>query len=111
MSARFLSEGFFPCHFVTMANKVYIGQQFDDFSAFESAISHQQNNENVQFFKRDSRSLEAAKGVSNKTFNPRIKYYDVTYHCIPGGMNFKPRGTGKKQTRYLSIYLPREGIV
>ena len=37
---------------------------------------------------RDSRSLEAAKGVTNKTFNPRIKYYDVTYHCIRGGKNF-----------------------
>ena len=105
MSARFLNERFFPCHFVTMAHKVHIGQQFDDFSAFESAISQYQNNENVQFFKRDSRSLEAAKGrVSNKTFNPRIKYYEVTYHCIRGGKNFKPRGTGKKETRYLSIY-------
>ena len=40
MSAKFLSEGFFPCHFVTMAHKVHIGQQFDDFSAFESAISN-----------------------------------------------------------------------
>ena len=57
----------------------------------------------MQFFKRDSRSLEAAKGVSNKTF----KYYEVTYHCIRGGKNFKPRGTGKKETRYLSIYLGR----
>ena len=52
---------------------------------------------------RDSHFLEAAKGVSNKTFNPRIKYYDVTYRCIRGGKNFKPRGTGKKETRYLSI--------
>ena len=39
----------------SMAHKVHIGQQFDDFSAFESAISQYQNNENVQFFKRDSR--------------------------------------------------------
>ena len=61
----------------------------------------------MQFFKRDSRSLEAAKGVSNKAFNPRIKYYDVTYHCIRGGKNFKPRGTGKKETRYLFISLGR----
>ena len=60
----------------------------------------------MQFFKRDPGSLKAAKGVSNKTFNPRIKYYDVTYHCIRGGKNFKPRGTGKKEMR-LSIYLGR----
>ena len=106
MSGRFSSEGFFPRHFVTMAHKVYIVQQFDDFSAFESTISQYQNNENVQFFKRDSHSLEAAKGrVSNQTFNPRIKYYEVTYHCIRGGKNFKPTGTGKKETRYLCFYL------
>ena len=88
-----------------MAHKVYIGQQFDDFSAFENAISQYHNNENVQFFKRDSRSLEAAKSrVSNKTFNPRIKYHEVTYHCIRSGNNFKPRGTGKKRNE-VSIYL------
>ena len=98
MSVRLLSEEFFPCHFVTMAHKVHIGQQFDNFS-IESAISQDQNNESVQ-------SLEAAKGlVSNKTFNPRIKYYEVTYHCTVL-KNFKLRGTGKKETRYLSIYLP-----
>ena len=60
----------------------------------------------MQFFKRDSHSLEAAKGVSNKTFNPRIKYYDVTY-CIRGGKNFKPRGRkeGNQVYIYLSVYL------
>ena len=38
--------------------QIHIGQKFENFQAFESAIEHYQNAESVQFFKRDSRSVE-----------------------------------------------------
>ena len=87
-----------------MAHKVHIGQQFDDFLAFESFIERYQYNECVQFFRRDSQRVEKAQGrLLNRTLNPAIKYYEAKYinHCIRGGKNFKPRGTGKKETRYI----------
>ena len=37
---------------------LHIGQKFENFQAFESAIEHYQNAESVQFYKRDSRSVE-----------------------------------------------------
>ena len=36
-----------------MAHRLHIGQKFEDFSAFESAIERYQNAEYVQFWKRD----------------------------------------------------------
>ena len=39
-----------------MAHNLHIGQKFEDFAAFESAIMRYQNAENVQFYRRDSRS-------------------------------------------------------
>ena len=63
-----------------MAHKVHIGQQFDNFLAFESFIERYQYNECVQFFRRDSRTVEKAVGrLPNRTLNPAIKYYEVNY--------------------------------
>ena len=88
-----------------MAQKVHIGQQFEDFLVFETAEQKYQDAENVQFFKRDLQSLKAAKGrVSNKTFNEALRFYEISNHCICNGKN----RTGKKETRYiyLSVCLP-----
>ena len=41
-----------------MAHILHIGQKFENFQAFESAIECYQNAESVQFYKRDSRSVE-----------------------------------------------------
>ena len=43
-----------------MAHKVYIGQQFDSFLAFESFKEHYQNTEYDQFYRRDLRTVEAS---------------------------------------------------
>ena len=45
-------------HKVRMAHILHIGQKFENFQAFESAIEHDQNAKSVQFYKRDSRSVE-----------------------------------------------------
>ena len=56
--------------------------------------------------KRD-RSVEKATMRILYKLNERLKYYDeVTFRCIHGGKNFKSRGTGERESIYLSIYLP-----
>ena len=62
-----------------MAHNLHIGQKFEDFSAFEIAIMRYQNAENVQFYRRDSRSVDKAQPRLEKKFNPKIKYYEVKY--------------------------------
>ena len=66
-----------------MAHKVHIEQQFADFGDVESAIRYNQNSENVQLFKRNSRALEAAKAwAPTKLFHDKLRYYEVKFHCI-----------------------------
>ena len=88
---------------VKMAHNIHIGQKFEDFRAFESALERYQNVESVQFYKRDSRTVEKAQPrITNKKLNARLKYYEITYSCIHGGKRFKSRGAGLREQGYLS---------
>ena len=44
-----------------MAHSIHVGQKFEDYQAFESAIEPYQSAESVQFYKRDSRTVQKAK--------------------------------------------------
>ena len=59
---------------IKMAHNLHIGQKFEDFAAFESAIMRYQNAENVQFYRRDSSSVDKAQPRLEKKLNPKIKY-------------------------------------
>ena len=61
-----------------MSQKLNIGQKFEDFSSFEIAI---------QQYPR----------MPEKKLNERLKYYEIQFHCIRGGKNFKPRSTGMRE--------------
>ena len=99
-----------------MAHNLHIGQKFEDFAAFESAIMRYQNAENVQFYRRDSRSVEKAQPRLEKKLNPKIKYYEVKYHCINGGKKHISKATGAREVRYVvyqtvTILLDRFGTI
>ena len=51
-----------------MAHILHIGQKFEDISAFESAVTHYQNAEIVQFYRRDTRTVEKAQPRSEQKF-------------------------------------------
>ena len=44
-----------------MAHSIHVGQKFEDYQAFESAIECYQSAESVQFYKRDSRTVRKAQ--------------------------------------------------
>lgn len=55
----------------------------------------------MQFFKRDSRTVSAAKVLAHKkTFYEKKKYYEITYHCIHDDKKFKSEGSGKRKMRW-----------
>ena len=84
-----------------MAHNLHIGQKFEDFAAFESAIMRYQNAENVQFYRRDSRSVDKAQPRLEKKLNPKIKYHEVKHHCINGGKKHISKTTGARGGRYV----------
>ena len=82
-----------------------IGKKFEDFSSLEIAIQQYQKEENVQFFRRSSRTIEKAKPrMPDKKLNERLKYYEISFNCLRSGKNFKSRSTGmREKVIYLSF--------
>ena len=56
---------------INMAYNLHIGQNFEDFAAFESAIMRYKNAEYVQFYRCDSRSVDKAQPRLEKKLNPK----------------------------------------
>ena len=62
----------------------------DTFPDLERTIEKYQKEHFVQFYKRDSRTIESSiRRATNKKYNADIKYTHVTYSCINGGKKFK----------------------
>ena len=83
-----------------MSQKLNTGQKFEDFSSFKIAIQQYQNAENVQFFRRNSRTIAKAHlRMPEKKLDERLKYYEIQFHCILDGKNFKSRSTEMGEQR------------
>ena len=59
-----------------MANRMNVGQKFEDFSVFENAIRLYQNAKMSSLDKRGPITIAAAQSrLSNKTLDENLKYY------------------------------------
>ena len=76
----------------------FVGQQFQSFEDLQSRIKLHESQHFVQFWCRDSRTVQAAQKRVNRPLSEKIKYYQLTYGCIHGGKKFKARGEGKRVT-------------
>ena len=59
-----------------------------------------QNAENVQFYRRDSRSVVKAQPRLEKRLNPKISYSEVKCHWINGGKKHISKATGAREGMY-----------
>ena len=76
-----------------------VGDTFDSLQEFESALKAYKKEAYVEFWRRDSRTIEAArkKGV-DRPLKAELQYYELKYCCIHGGQAFKPKGKGTRST-------------
>ena len=76
-----------------------IGETFNSIEEFESKLECYKKQSYVEFYRRDSRTIAAArkKGV-DRPLKAELKYYDLKYCCVHGGRAFKPRGKGSRCT-------------
>ncbi|XP_053376767.1 zinc finger SWIM domain-containing protein 3-like [Mercenaria mercenaria] len=82
-----------------------IGEKFPTFLSLQTKIEQYQSANNVQLYRRSSRSLSAAKSrCPNKVFNDDIKFWELSYSCIHGGKQFKARGSGARNQSLRSFY-------
>ncbi|XP_023311864.1 uncharacterized protein LOC108914561 [Anoplophora glabripennis] len=75
-----------------------VGDHFTSYNDLQSAINEYEKENRVQFWKRDSKTLENAKNHCPKIFekaNRDLKYYIIKYSCIHGGQKFRPNKNNK----------------
>ena len=88
---------FNPSPKMATASMFAVGDTFHSFEELSSAIRSYQITQKVQFYIRDSRTIEAAsRRDTKKTFKRELKYAEITYHCIHGGKQYKPTSKGKR---------------
>ena len=64
------------------APSFFVGQQFSSFEELEQQLKLYKAHNFVQFWRRDSRTIEAAQRRVNKAISEKLKYYEITYRCI-----------------------------
>ena len=74
-----------------------VGDRFKMFVEVENKIHQYEKEKFVQFYRRDSRRIEAAqKRAPHKSFREEIVYAELVYSCIHGGKKFKSESKGKR---------------
>ena len=73
-----------------------LGEAFFTFPALEEKLQLYQQQNFVQLWIRDSRTVSAAKKCLTRNVNDSLCYYEIKYCCIQGGVSFKSRGKGKR---------------
>ena len=76
-----------------------VGDKFGTFQELENALESYKKECFVDFWKRDSRTIEASRkrGV-DRPLKSKLKYFELRYCCIHGGQRFKPRRQGVRST-------------
>ena len=75
-----------------------VGELFESFAKLDEKLNAYKAKNYCEFWKRDARTIEAAKKRIDRPLNPVLKYYKVKYCCIHGGQTFKPKGKGIRNT-------------
>ena len=82
------------------SNYFVLGQKFSSYDGLEEKIkAYEKKNFINNLWKRDSKTVAAAKKRLDRCLSNEIKYYSLTYSCIHGGRKFRARGDGKRLTQ------------
>ena len=75
-----------------------VGDMFSSFDELDLKLKRFERTNFMQFWKRDARTIEAAKKRVERFLKPELKYYEIKYCYIHGGQAFKPKGKGMRCT-------------
>ena len=74
-----------------------VGDTFSSFDEFEKKVKLFEEKTFVKIWRRDSRTIAAAKKRAPKReFKPEIKYQELVYCCVQGGRDFKSSSKGER---------------
>ena len=75
-----------------------VGELFDSYSKLEEKLTAYKLDNCCEFWKRDARTVEAARKRLVRPIKPELRYYEVKFCCIHGGQAFKAKGKGMRST-------------
>ncbi|XP_076116154.1 uncharacterized protein LOC143083747 isoform X4 [Mytilus galloprovincialis] len=98
---------------------INVGDKFSSFSALNTRIRQYEVQKNIEFYKRDSRTIESARkrGIKRE-LSEDLQFYQIRYSCINGGKehNSKANGERPKQSSfrkgcpaYISVGVSEDG--
>ena len=74
-----------------------VGDTFSSFDKFEKKVKLFEEKTFVKIWRRDSRTIAAAKKRDSKReFKPGIKYQELVYCCVQSGRDFKSSSKGER---------------
>ena len=82
---------------------INVKDKFISFKAVEDAISKLEDESSVTFWRRDCRTIKAAR--VSYTIKPELVYSEITYCCIHGGRNYSSKSSGKRPNQRLSCFI------
>lgn len=83
------------------ASALTVGERFESFAELEARITRFCAANSVQLWKRDARTIEAAKkraGNIASRMPAALKYYQVRFCCIHGGLKFVSSSKGSRKS-------------
>ena len=84
-----------------VTTSLHVGDLFASYKDLEDKIERFKVENYVDLWKRDSRTIVAAKKRLNRKLNPELKYYKLTFCCINGGKTFNATGKGQRTALYV----------
>ncbi|XP_078693414.1 uncharacterized protein LOC144923086 [Branchiostoma floridae x Branchiostoma belcheri] len=78
------------------AIKLEVGAIFHSYPDIEFAINDYQLRNFVQLYIRDSRTICGTRRAKIKSFNPKLKYSEITFACVHGGRKYKSHSLGAR---------------
>uniref|UniRef100_A0A4W5KP40 Inosine/uridine-preferring nucleoside hydrolase domain-containing protein n=1 Tax=Hucho hucho TaxID=62062 RepID=A0A4W5KP40_9TELE len=72
-----------------------VGSTYSNYTDFNNAVTAFENENFVQFYRRDARTIEKVKRLNPRHhYNPELKYVNIHLTCIHGGRNFLSHSKG-----------------
>ena len=75
-----------------------LGDEFHDFNELEVKLHDFEQTNSVKLWKRDCRTIVAARKRLNRPLDEKLKYYTIRYCCIHGGQKYRQQGKGLRST-------------
>ncbi|XP_014253093.1 uncharacterized protein LOC106668655 [Cimex lectularius] len=85
---------------------IYVGKRFRSFEEVSEFIKAYEAEKKQKFWIRSSRSVEAVRKILRRPLNKKIKYYELQYSCVHGGIEFKTRSKGLRRKGTYKIDCP-----